>query len=61
MKHIFIFLITLSFLGANALLEKIDRNLQPVSSESYKKLTNIEPNGSKKTFYIKFDCREVAS
>ncbi len=52
MKQILIFLITLSFLGANALLEKIDRNLQPVSSESYKKLTNIEPNGSKKTFLL---------
>ena len=52
MKHTLIFLIALSFLGANALLEKIDRNLQPVSSESYKKLTNIEPNGSKKTFLL---------
>jgi len=51
-KQILIFLITLSFLGANTLLEKIDRNLQPASSESYKKLTNIEPNGSKKTFLL---------
>jgi len=52
MKQILIVLITLSFLEANALLEKVDRNLQPVSSESYKKLVNIEPNGSKKTFLL---------
>jgi len=52
MKQILIFLITLSFLGANDLLERVDRNLQPVSSESYKKLVNIEPNGSKKTFLL---------
>lgn len=52
MKQILIFLITLSFLGANELLEKIDRNLQPTSSESYKKLVNIEPNGSKKIFLL---------
>jgi len=52
MKQILIFLITLSFLGANELLEKIDRNLQPTSSESYKKLVNIEPDGSKKTFLL---------
>jgi len=52
MKLILIFLITLSFLGANELLEKIDRNLQPTSSESYKKLVNIEPDGSKKTFLL---------
>jgi len=52
MKQILIVLITLSFLQANALLEKVDRNLQPVSSESYKKLVNIEPNGSKKTFLL---------
>jgi len=52
MKQILIFLISLSFLEANELLEKIDRNLQPTSSESYKKLVNIEPDGSKKTFLL---------
>ena len=52
MKQILIFLISLSFSGANELLEKIDRNLQPTSSESYKKLVNIEPDGSKKTFLL---------
>lgn len=41
-----------SLLSANALLEQIDRNLQPESSESYKKLINIEPDGSKKEFLL---------
>ena len=52
MKILFAVLTTLSLLSANDLLEKIDRNLQPSSSESYKKLVNIEPDGSKKTFLL---------
>ncbi len=52
MKLILLLLTILSLLGANDLLEKIDRNLQPTSSESYKKLVNIEPDGSKKTFLL---------
>ena len=52
MKPILLLLATLSLLSANDLLERIDRNLQPTSSESYKKLVNIEPNGSKKTFLL---------
>jgi len=52
MKSLLLLLTTLSLLGANDLLERIDRNLQPTSSESYKKLINIEPNGSKKTFLL---------
>lgn len=52
MKQFLVFLITLSLLGANDLLKKVDRNLQPTSSESYKKLVNIEPDGSKKEFLI---------
>jgi len=52
MKLILLLLTTLSLLGANELLEKIDRNLQPTSSESYKKLVNIEPDGSKKIFLL---------
>ena len=52
MKSLLLLLTTLSLLGANDLLEKIARNLQPTSSESYKKLVNIEPNGSKKTFLL---------
>ena len=52
MKNVLLLLATLSLLGANDLLEKVDRNLQPTSSESYKKLVNIEPDGSKKTFLL---------
>jgi len=52
MKPLLLLLTSLSLLGANELLEKIDRNLQPTSSESYKKLVNIEPDGSKKTFLL---------
>ncbi|MFC1546685.1 outer membrane lipoprotein-sorting protein [bacterium] len=36
----------------NELLKKIDRNLTPVSFESYRKLINIEPNGQKKEFVL---------
>ena len=35
-----------------ALLKKLDRNLEPESYESYRKLINIEPNGSKKEFVL---------
>ena len=38
--------------GSNDLLEKIDRNLNPDSYESYKKLINIEPNGREKEFIL---------
>ena len=45
-----IFLATSLF--ASDLLLQIDKNLQPGSSESYKKLINIEPDGSKKEFLL---------
>jgi outer membrane lipoprotein-sorting protein len=35
-----------------ALLAKIDRNLEPVSYEMYRKLINIEPDGKKKEFIL---------
>ena len=34
----------------NEILEKVDENLMPVSFESYRKLINEEPDGSKKEF-----------
>lgn len=52
MKTLLLLFTTLSLLGANELLERVDRNLQPTSSESYKKLVNIEPDGSKKEFLL---------
>jgi outer membrane lipoprotein-sorting protein len=45
-------LITL-FLTLNAnILEDIDRKLTPVSAQMYKKLINIEPDGTKKEFLL---------
>jgi hypothetical protein len=34
----------------NSILLQVDRNLNPDSYESYKKLINVEPNGKKKEF-----------
>jgi len=36
----------------NNLLLQVDRNLNPDSYESYKKLINIEPNGKEKEFIL---------
>ena len=41
-----------SALDGNSLLLQIDRNLNPNSYESYKKLINIEPNGKRKEFVL---------
>ncbi|MBP6498352.1 MAG: outer membrane lipoprotein-sorting protein [Campylobacteraceae bacterium] len=47
-----LFALSLTLFGAETLLEKIDAKLSPASSESYKKLINIEPDGSKKEFLM---------
>jgi outer membrane lipoprotein-sorting protein len=39
-------------LDGNEILKQVDRNLQPVSYEMYRKLINIEPNGSSKEFVL---------
>ena len=39
-------------LDGNEMLRKVDRNLNPESFEMYRKLINIEPNGSKKEFVM---------
>jgi len=39
-------------LDGNELLTKIDRNLNPESFEMYRKLLNIEPDGSEKEFIM---------
>lgn len=36
----------------NEILVEIDRNLSPETSESYRKIINIEPNGTKKEFVL---------
>jgi len=38
--------------AGNQLLAKLDRNLNPESYESYRKLINIEPDGKKKEFVL---------
>jgi len=35
-----------------AILQKVDRNLQPESYEMYRKLINVEPDGSRKEFVL---------
>jgi len=42
----------LSALDGNEILKKLDRNLNPESFESYRKLINIEPNGRRKEFVL---------
>ncbi len=39
-------------IDGDQLLSQVDRNLNPESYESYKKLINIEPDGSKKEFVL---------
>jgi outer membrane lipoprotein-sorting protein len=41
-----------SAIDGTELLKKVDRNLEPESYESYRKLINIEPDGTKKEFVI---------
>ncbi len=59
MKRIFIHLCGAMLVSGLALsqtgdeiLEKVDRNLMPESFESYRKLINIEPDGSKREFIL---------
>ncbi|RZB37550.1 MAG: hypothetical protein SRB2_01094 [Desulfobacteraceae bacterium Eth-SRB2] len=39
-------------IDGNELLEKVDRNLNPESFEMYRKLINVEPDGSKKEYIM---------
>ena len=39
-------------LDGTDILKKVDRNLEPQSYESYRKLINIEPNGSEKDYVL---------
>ncbi|MEN8135774.1 MAG: outer membrane lipoprotein-sorting protein [Thermodesulfobacteriota bacterium] len=39
-------------LDGNEILKQVDKNLQPESYEMYRKLINIEPDGSKKEFVL---------
>jgi len=70
MKSITAFLVLLLFavptfaLDGTELLKQVDRNLNPESYESYRKLINIEPDGRKKEytlFTVKKGVDKVAS
>jgi len=52
MKTVIFLLMINLLLGADNILEDIDRKLTPVSAQMYKKLINIEPDGSKKEFLL---------
>jgi outer membrane lipoprotein-sorting protein len=58
MKEILICLVALLIavpayaVDGNQLLKQIDRNLNPESYEMYRKIINIEPNGSKKEYTL---------
>ena len=43
---------TATALDGNEILLQVDRNLQPESYEMYRKLINVEPDGSKKEFVL---------
>ncbi|HEY7559180.1 MAG TPA: outer membrane lipoprotein-sorting protein [Candidatus Binatia bacterium] len=47
-----VFAIPAFSLDGTAILKKVDANLQPESFESYRKLINIEPSGSKREFLL---------
>jgi outer membrane lipoprotein-sorting protein len=58
-KIVFFVLSTILFLAAPAfsldgvaVLKQVDKNLQPESFESYRKLINIEPSGAKREFLL---------
>jgi outer membrane lipoprotein-sorting protein len=44
--------VTVFALDGNEILTQVDRNLQPETYEMYRKLINIEPDGSKKEFVL---------
>ena len=44
--------LALAAIDGAAILQKVDRNLEPESYEMYRKLINIEPDGTKKEFVI---------
>ena len=49
---LFLFATPAIALDGNEILLQVDRNLQPLSYEMYRKLINIEPDGSKKEFIL---------
>ena len=52
MKNLLFVCLFLGSMFAQNILEQVDEKMAPGSSESYKKLVNIEPDGSKKEFLL---------
>jgi outer membrane lipoprotein-sorting protein len=49
---VFVAQVSFAALDGRAILEKVDKNLTPESYEMYRKLINIEPDGSRKEFVL---------
>lgn len=49
---VFLFAVPVAALDGNEILRKVDRNLQPEAYAMYRKLINIEPDGTKKEFVL---------
>ena len=52
MAAVFILVLPATALEGNQILLQVDRNLQPETYEMYRKLINIEPDGSKKEYVL---------
>lgn len=52
MIAVILFVIPATALDGNEILLQVDRNLQPESYEMYRKLINVEPDGSKKEYVL---------
>jgi outer membrane lipoprotein-sorting protein len=52
MVAVILFVIPVTALDGNEILLQVDRNLQPESYEMYRKLINVEPDGSKKEYVL---------
>ena len=52
MKNLLFICLFVGSMFAQNILEQVDEKMAPGSSESYKKLVNIEPDGSKKEFLL---------
>ena len=52
MAAVFILVLPSTALDGNQILLQVDRNLQPETYEMYRKLINIEPDGSKKEYVL---------
>jgi outer membrane lipoprotein-sorting protein len=52
LASVFVFARLALAVDGNTLLQQVDANLQPESFESYRKLINIEPNGTQREFLL---------